>query len=274
MTGSDGAGYVRAGGDASWTRRGGILVSAPAVARVNGLTHQIGVNTFGALVHRTSHTGWRAFSPAGGRCDRPTAAVRRRTVVVSCIAPDGSARWFSFDGTTPHPAPSRLRSLGGRVSSLQVATSEESEVFVAVGGPYRLTNTETGQRIEANTYFRTAADLNWFKLGYRCDGHPASAMTEHTWFMACNSGDSILVVTGDAEQDAYTTYSVPGVAAGLTSVVATSPQDATLFVQGLDGYVRHRSISLAGPVATAWTQLSGRARYGVAAGPMSDMRAG
>lgn len=265
VTGMTDNGYVRGPGETRWTNRGGALQAAPAIAHVAGITHQIGVTESATLVHRTAQTDWHDLAPNNGPCTKPTAAVRGTTVVVSCIASDGAGRWFTFDGTQQQPTTPGMAALGGRVSALQVSTSEGDDSFLAVGGPYQVTNEDTGETFRGNTYFRAPADLNWFKLGYWCDGHAGSAMTKDTWFMACNSGSSIRVVTADTANDRYHDYTVPGRADGVVSIVPTGESQADLLVQGLDGFIRHRSISVTGPTDRSWTQLSGRAKGGVAA---------
>lgn len=269
VTGLTKHGYSRQPGDTRWTNHGGILRGAPAVAQVEDITHIIGVNSRGYLVHRTNATGYHPIT-SSGRCSDPAAASSGATVTIACIGDNRRGYTLSFDGRQHTPTVRRLADIGGGLTSIAVMQTGQGPVFAATGGQY--TTSEDGFEWPANTYLKDPSHSNsWERLQLPCDGPLATTMSSSHWFSACQTEDAISVfVADDDEEPSF--FTVPGVAAGKIGIAAVGDGDeAVLAVQGLDGYIRHRGIDMEGSIDSRWTQLSGACAGGVATASTADL---
>ncbi|PIE26976.1 MAG: hypothetical protein CSA58_06680 [Micrococcales bacterium] len=261
--------YMRDPGDRGWTNLGGGMVGAPAVAHVNGLTHIIAQSRTGYLVHRTQNTGYHPITTSG-RCRNPSAAAAGTRVTIACIGMNRHGYTLTFDGTQEQPALQPLRDIGGGLDSIEVMHADNDPVFAVTGGWY--TAREGGQTWRANTYVKDETQSSsWQRLSLPCDGPLASTLSASHWFSSCQTGSAMSVLVMDANKTPEV-FTVPGRAAGKIGIAPVGDgSKAVLAVQGLDGYIRYRHVTMNGSVQSHWTQLSGAAKGGVAAAPASDL---
>ena len=270
VTGSNAKVYAKGPGESAWRDLGGAIVGAPAVASDGVVTHYVGLGTNGRLYHRTDVTGWHALTVAAALCSNPTAAydVVEQRVHVACRGGNAALYTFDFGAQDTRPVVRTLTKLGGVVQgSVAVIVADEGPVFFARGAEY-----ETEPGYYSNTYVRGTA-FGWERWHVYCDGSPAAISSEGGFFFVCQFDGDVLVTETDGFTGADPTfYEVPGRSVGTIGLAATGDgSTAHLFVQGTDGNLYDRPLSLDGTSTAGWTRTAGVLRGGVGAGTTTGL---
>lgn len=259
VTGDNGALYARTAGQASWTNLGGQLLSAPAVASWNGVTHYIGTGTNRTLYHRTGTTGWHRLGPA--YCTDVSATAGNGMVHISCRGGNGALYTTEFDARLQLPSTPTMVKRGGAVhGAVPVVMSVNGPVYFARTNEY----TEDGQTANTYTYDTRSG---WNRYYTWCDSTPAAAAAS-TLFFACQSGDGLITAEAnyyDGAEWAWNFYDVPGQMIDTPALAMTGAETAELFVQGTNRAVYHRGLTIDGPSSGAWTKIDSIVIGGVAA---------
>lgn len=259
-------GYWRGPGTMRWTNGGGSLQSGLAVAQVGDITHVIGTDRDGGLVHRTDTSGWRPLADRRSTCAKPTAVAAREKVHVACVGGDSRAYAATFDGTSRKPYVNSFTNLGGRVESVAVAADEDGPVWFATGGQYRIHSTGA----QGNTYIRFAG-VKWQPWDARCTGPVGAAISVKRATVACQDGNHVRVEIFMPNNDKTLMHKVPGRTVGAIGVVPTGDgSSAQLLAQGLDGVPRSQRIDDRGG-SGRWTSMNGASRGGVAGSSVVDL---
>lgn len=266
VTGANRALYVQTAGSSSWTNLGGQLLSAPAVASWGGVTHYVGTGTNKTLYHRTNTTGWHRLGPA--YCTDVSATAAERRVFLSCRGGNGALYTTDFDATLQRPATPTMTKIGGSVlGAVPVMMTEFGVMFLARAASY----TEAGETF--NTYTWTE-EFGFQRFYVRCDSTPAMVYSMTTDFMACQQGAGVVTVEAgyypsEPEESDFNIYDVPGQVINTPALALTGEGTAELFVQGSNGAVYHRGLSVDGPTGAGWTKINSIVIGGVAAATLS-----
>lgn len=270
VTGPNSRVYAKGPGQSTWRDLGGAIVGAPAVASDGVLTHYVGLGTNNRLYHRTDVTGWHALTAAAALCTNPTAAydaVADR-VQVACRGGNAALYTFSFAAGDTRPVVQTLTKLGGVVQgSTALVVADEGPIFIARGGEY-----ETEPEYYANTWVR-GVSTPWERWNVYCDGSPSAVSTDAAFFFVCQFDADVLVTqTDDFTAPAPTFYEVPGRSVGTVGLAATGDgSTAHVFVQGSDGNLYDRPLTLDGTATAGWTKTTGVLRGGVGAGTTTGL---
>lgn len=262
-------GWFRLPGSTLWTRAAGNFYGAPVPVKAANKTLLIGAATpAGALMYRTLNTGWKPLTNGSVACSTPSAVASGNTIHVACTSAAGIASYGSFDATATNPT-MKLTVLSGRVNTISVAKTPSGPVWLGTGSWYTMTDQQTGEKWQANTWIRMAGDTVWTKFGYPCDGGVGFAITQANTFIGCVTGPVVSTLalnnsTGDGK-----VHEITGTLFGRISMVPIAGD--TVQVVGVDRLQQtvFHPLKATGPTGV-WQKISGAGRYNVAT-PSNDL---
>ncbi|PID54224.1 MAG: hypothetical protein CSA58_06685 [Micrococcales bacterium] len=257
-------GYWRESGTGRWTNGRGTLKPGVGVAQSGSITHLVGTDDQGRLVHRTNRSSWHALTDTA--CNSPTIVTSKDTVHGACVGSNGTPQAFSFKANDQHPSVS-LKGLGGQVTSVAVAVDRDGPVYFANGNGYRIPSTgATG-----NVYVRYPSSAGWERWDARCTGPVAAAITAKRATVACQDYERVRVEIFMPRNENSILHKLKGSTSGKMAVVPTGDgSSAMLLAQGRDGVPRHQRIDDTGG-AGSWAAVGGGSRGGVAGASVKDL---
>lgn len=247
-----------------WLNMGGIIVTAPAVARGGGLTHYIAMGSNKTLYHRTDSTGWAAMQPTGVQCSHATALATGGTVYIACTGLNKALYTLSFPASQTNPFPTNLTKLGGVIDGPAAILNTGAGLrYLVKGGAY---DADDDGIIDYNLY--TNNGTGWSRWDGYCSTPPGGTQTPDLLVVTCGrsylDGTRDIAIYTDDGTGVWESY-----AAGATdyapAVAATgSTTSALIVLQGTNGAVYTRGVQHQ-DVGTAWVKEGGVVKYGVGA---------
>jgi hypothetical protein len=253
VIGSDNALWKRTSDAAGWSRLGGVLVDAPAVARSNGVTYYVGLGADRNVWVRTDARDWAPLGHRGTHCTSPAAAVSQGTIGVACTGAD-NALWVS---RVALPADGRLPSLGSWTSFGGILKAGPSMSDASTDARPRFGYAVLGA--DNRPWARTDATHWTLRNDAACVGVVAVAL--HGRAAACRTPNEALRVF---HKDSWTGTVVPGRVTGRTAVTMQPTDLARYYVLGTDGTIWVATQQPNGSVG-GFSLWGGSGRHGLAA---------
>jgi hypothetical protein len=246
---------------------GGVIEAAPTVASVPGpngaapMVIYIGLGSDTNLYVRSDTQGWQAFGPPGTSClDSPGAVVTPPnasgyTLTIACQGSDHALYYAQVPltwGTLPSIGSGGWTFLGGALNAGPAVTAINGQIsFIVTGGGGQL--------------YQRGISTGYTAINGQCLYHVAVANNEAgtAAYLACHGTDHGLYLSVN-NGSGWGAFNALGGVMQQSPGIAVTSTEVTLWVEGSNTAIYHRTTNLAGTSPSGYVFDGGSVQFGAA----------